>query len=211
VKYSDTNTAELREVDVVARSRKAMPQHLAPGWVELHLVIECKHTDKDKPWIMFIGDNRFTRSGQRFECLDIIGPGGLQLIEARSADDMPVISHTGEVAYSVKVTQQRDDAFVAVQQVNSAVMALKPTLDEDAWLEPTVVTLVPVVVIDSSLVECRLDPSGDVQLSQADRGLLVTKLRAEDRFHAVWIVTENGLDAFLGQARTTINNMVIDR
>lgn len=206
--YVDAKTGALREVDVIARARKSMPSYRAPGWIELRLVIECKHTDK--PWLLFIGDGRFTKSREHLDCLDIVGPNTAALVEARSADDMPVISHAGDIAYSVKVVGERDDAFAAVQQVNSAVVGVQRDLtapDQSDWLEPTLVALVPVVVIDSPLIECRLDTQNALVLNPVDKGLLVSRLRPEDRLHSVWIVTDSGLEDFAKLAQTTVDNM----
>jgi hypothetical protein len=163
---------------------------------------------------MFIGDTLFRESSEHFRCLDIIGPREAPLREARAADDMPVISHVGRVAYSVKAPGQKekDDAFAALQQVKSAVLGVirdLPAPDEGDYIEPAVIVVVPVVVIDSPLFECELGGRDEPALTPVDRGLVMTRLRSEDRLQTVWIVTANGLDDFVILARTTVANMAI--
>ena len=118
--YVDVNTDTLRETDVIAVSQRATSLNAGMAWVELRLVIECKHSDK--PWLLFAGDDRFTRSEEHFQSLDIVEYSGVKLTHARSGDEMPVISHFGDIAYRVSTTGQKDSAFPAVQQVNSAVL-----------------------------------------------------------------------------------------
>lgn len=206
--YIDLNTEVLREVDVLAYStnRTFYP---GVGWAELRLVIECKRSDK--PWLMFVGDTTFTRSEQHFESLDIIEYGSGKLTEAHSADDMPVISHVGDIAYRIGTAAQRDDAFAALQQVNSAVLGVRRDLVAPAehQSDPMVVVLVPVIVTDSPLFECRLDSNGEIAPKAVDKGLVLTRLRAEDRLQSVWIVSDKELEGFVDLARRTVDNMKV--
>jgi len=61
---------------------------------------------------MFIKSHRFVRSQPNFESLDIVEYRGGTLTEARSADDMPVISHVGDIAYRVGIAVVDGDRVV---------------------------------------------------------------------------------------------------
>jgi len=201
--YVDVNTGALREMDVLAYARKTMPEHMDRVAVELRMVIECKRSGQ--PWLLFIGDERFSRSRQHFESLDILEYHEAKLVEARSADDMPVISHVGDVAYRLSSTGQKDNAFPAVQQVNSAVLGLKRELParEDYRGEPKVVVFVPVIVTDAPLFSCRVNSDGDIVPEAVDKGLLLTRLRSGDRLQSIWVVNDKGLEDFSRLARST--------
>lgn len=208
--YIDLDTGVLREMDVLARKRQATS---ASASVELRMVIECKHSEKSKPWLLFVGDTRFYRSHEHFNSLDIIGESDLRLAEARAADDLPIISHVGNIAYRVGTAGPRDDAFSAVRQVNGAVVGIKDDLagPSDLTEDPVVVVVVPVIVTDAPLFECRLDEANEVTATPVDKGLLLARLRAEDRLHSVWIVNSSGIDAFVRLARTTVDAMWLTR
>jgi hypothetical protein len=206
--YVDVKTSELRDMDVLATHRGPTHFFPDPGWRELKLIIECKRSKT--PWVLFVGDERFSRSQPHFDSLDIIELAGAKLSDARSADDMPVISYVGNVAYRVSNAGAKDTTtFDTIRQVNSAVVGLRNDFvtPEQYDGSAAVVVLVPVVVTDAPLVECRLTATGGLDLQVAEMGLLYTRLRAEERLQSVWIVNSAALPAFAESARRSAENM----
>jgi hypothetical protein len=122
----------------------------------------------------------------------------------------PLISYYGELAYRVTNVGKKDMlTFDAIRQVNSAAMGVRHDLDPPEGEQAVVIVLVPVVVTDAELFECRLDSSAQVDLKPVDRGLLLSRLRPE-RLQSVWIVNERAVANFAAQARTTAESMRLD-
>jgi hypothetical protein len=207
--YLDVASEQLRELDVLATHTTVARRYPGTGWKELRLVIECKRSDT--PWILFIGDERFYNSGPHFASLDIIEYAGAKLAEARAANEMPVISYVGPLTYRLSNAGSKDKVtFDAVRQVESAVMGIRRDMvapEQVPEAHPEVAVLVPVIVTDAPLVECRLDTSGEIELAEVDRGLLLNRLRPEERLHSVWIVNQHAVTDFAIAARKTGENM----
>lgn len=209
--YVDAETGKLRDLDVHAwRSGHGLFDQ-GHTWKELRLVFECKRSQT--PWVLFIGDERYTHSHQHFDTLDMLNLAGGTLIEARTSEQMPIISHTRDITYRLSnaSTEKGKDQVTwdAIRQVNSATVGLLRDLvtPEEYRGRPSVVVVVPVLVTDAALIECRLNEDGTTSYTETTMGLLVTRLRPEDRLHSVWIVNQAGLPAFAKLASRTFPNM----
>jgi hypothetical protein len=207
--YIDAEEGKLRDLDVLAFRRGPGLFDQENTWKELRLVFECKRSET--PWVLFIGDEHFTRSKPHFDTLDVLSFNGGILGEARDCSDLPIISHFGDLTYRVSNAAKGKDHFTwdAIRQVNSATIGLQRDFigPEEYAGKPMVVVVVPVLVTDASLIECRLAEDGTTSYTETTMGLLVTRLRPEDRLHSVWIVNTAGLAAFAKLAFKTFPNM----
>jgi hypothetical protein len=209
--YLDPERGSQREIDVVAHAR---PWRSADRqtWLDIELCIEVKGSP-DKPWILFCGDQNglhpvasvFQR--YRSSATDSWWP---ELARDTSMQQLPLFAIEDGPGYSVvratfSGSQREDVAYAAVMGAAKASAALTTRTDVAPPLSKVSVLAIPMVFIDAPLFKCRLDETGNPQLTRVDRGTLVWRnsVGSSGGHTIVLIVSESGLDALVEDFKET--------
>jgi hypothetical protein len=194
--YIDNGT--LRETDVVAAGQR---------WgrnVALHLVIECK-SSREHPWVLFQDDEIYLHNDlDLVETFIVQESPGATISQLQGIHNAPLVYSHEPHGYQIADTSAKNrEAYTAVAQAVSGVGGLMADVPQDQN-PPLLSIFIPVVVTAAPLFSARLDASGQVELTEVTRRLLITRLRPVDQLHSAWIVTEEGLPQFVTDACTTV-------
>jgi hypothetical protein len=194
--YSDPETTEAREIDVVATAGDFK------GFLQVFIVIECK-SSKDKPWVLFSSGE--PSSGLwKFGILSELAWARIsRRISGEDSDPIPKLpwfskdrnGHGVAVAFG----SGKDPAYKAL------LSALKASIDcakhQFASGFQNLRFAFPVIVLDGSLFEARIDPAGDIGVQEIDEGFVtLSRTIAGNPSCSVHVVTRGRLDAFCTEA-----------
>lgn len=192
--YNDPNSGALREGDVLAQFPWTAMNN-TPASVEV--VVECK-SGRDHPWVAFY-DKAFPVNAELEDWVyRAHGPfvGVTQPLEkdwtGRPPFDAPrVASHL--VAAHTK--DSRNPASDAVRQVLSAAEGRWQRYIRRQNQDRRGCVILPVVVTAGRLVDCELDPDGQVRLQEVSSAV-VTGLRSGEKSARVFVVSESAVPEF---------------
>jgi len=220
--YLDADGETLRELDVVSQAWCRHNGSDDRPWVQVAFVVECKASRKH-PWVAFLGDERFRRDESVLETMRVEVVGGpvdaygdriepLDISRLRGLHNANLLHWTGPIAYAVTEAGGADDggsqAYKAVRQVTAGVDGLGRDLVEST--ERAVLRIsIPIVVTSAPLVTCRLGERGEEVVEEAEKVLLVARLRPAAELSSVWVVQEGYLDRLAEDARSTIDRLFI--
>ncbi|GAA0637526.1 hypothetical protein GCM10009547_47390 [Sporichthya brevicatena] len=220
--YVEHDGKTLREIDVVAQgSGRNSPSPHKP-WLYFAFVIECK-AGRDKPWVAFLGDDRFARDEDVFDSIpheflsdtnEYGDPNNaFASSDLRGLHATKLLYSIEPYAYSIAVPGGQNDgakaaAYNAVRQVSAGVDGLARDFAA-AVTRPQLRIFVPIVVTAAPLFTCRLDGRGELQLARADRVLLVARLRPAAELTSVWIVQDKSLGDLVADARQTVEKLYV--
>lgn len=192
--YVDAETRELRETDVLASLAFSLASSVL---LLVHVVVECKHVQREKPWVGLSASNQNVEDFQVFPRL--ASTGGLLLLNLIESKDgvraLPLFQMPKTVAYGLveafsksreswgsqkgagKRTQSRKDkpdpAYSAIRQVLSSARSRTSWFSKDLAGDLTIVEIVlPLVVIDGPLFEAELSENGQLDIHPRDSLLL---------------------------------------
>jgi hypothetical protein len=198
--YSDPDTAQSRETDVVATQSEVR------GLAAVHFVIECKAPSK--PWVLFTSKhttenyNRlfafgFTSRDARHPLSQALKP--LRDGDTRGLKELPWFWDENPVGYSIiqGLEGNHDAPYAATLSVVKAALNCFVASPEHNS-PPRYIVAFPIVVTSSPLFECFLRADGETELREIDRGFLFFQQRIGSTPHAkIAIVTEKGLGAHI--------------
>ncbi len=208
VHYSDVESGESREIDIIATLGGPADK------AAVHFTFECKASKS--PWVLFTSDDRVTHIywtraygvWSRAAWAAFVDQAGGSVPEsAQEAEQLagaagPYVSWTGPNGYALaQACQGNSDAPYAA--VLSALKAARSCLNAAPHVAevPGLTVAHPVVVIQGPLVECKLDSSGEVVVETIKRGCLYFQQRIADIMpQYVSIITFDGLDEFIAEA-----------
>jgi hypothetical protein len=181
--YQDPETDKWREIDITAQ------MHSHPGaediFVQVGFCIECKSSPA-KPWILFpvpgapvLFVPALYALGSELSQTLLYSTMGGELLR----DSLEVFRETGmfqssSTSYGLTqaFTSGADLAYQAAMGAAKACMARFAQIEKvnksPSIRFPLTTMMFPALVIDSRLFESRLDPSGQVALTEVDHGLL---------------------------------------
>ena len=194
--YSDPETIEAREIDVVATKGDFK------GFLEIFIVIECK-SSKDKPWVLFSSGE--TSSGLwKFGILSELAWAKItRRISGEEADPITKLPwfHKDRNGHGMAVAfgKGKDPAYKAL------LSALKASIDcakhQSPWGFQNLRFAFPVIVLEGNLFEARLGSDGDVVVQEIDEGFVtLSRTIAGYPSCSVHVVTRGRLDAFCTEA-----------
>jgi len=177
--YTDPDTAQSREIDIVAT------QSEVHGFAAVHFVIECKAPGK--PWVLFTSRhttenyNRlfafgFTSRDARHPLSQALMPVGDG--DTRRLKELPWFWDENPVGYSlVQGFEGNHDAPYA-----ATLSAVKATLhcfaaSPEHNSPPRFMVTFPIVVTSAPLFECFLQEDGEMALREIERGFLFFQQR----------------------------------
>jgi hypothetical protein len=196
--YTDPDTAQSREMDIVAT------QSEVHGFAAVHFVIECKAPNK--PWVLFTSKhtmenyNRllafgFTSRDARHPLSNALTP--LSEGDTRAVKELPWYWDENPVGYSlIQGFEGNEDAPYAatLSAVKAALHCFVTSPEHNS--PPRFMVAFPIVVTSSPLFECFLRDDGEMELREIDRGFLFFQQRIGSTPHVqIAIVTEKGLGA----------------
>jgi hypothetical protein len=179
--FEDSETGKWRETDVVAY------EQYKNGDLQFNfaLIAECKG-EKEEPWVLFSNKDQYPESlsisrratsneGRKvLRALtqnQAVKTSPLFAVPERSGYNLIVKSKTQ--GGNGKERTNKDVAYNALDSVLKATMGLVGRLEKMAL---TVIPFVwPVIVINSPLFEAYLDDSGELQVNEINKGLLIWK------------------------------------
>ncbi|NEW53909.1 hypothetical protein GV792_28195 [Nocardia cyriacigeorgica] len=176
--YVDLETGQQRETDVMVR----LNQGSGKSGLGVVLVIECKSA-RDKPWVLFTGDPNRQTSSSLFTSLQFTTPTEAISRMRRGLkpeDAVPLLSGYEPFGHSLVRAHENgreDVAFGAMMSAAKAAAGICRELDAFGMDEASVV--IPVVLIDSPLVQCTLDDDGEPEISQINCGTVRWRYQVE--------------------------------
>jgi hypothetical protein len=209
--YADPDTAQSREIDIVATRSEVH------GFAAVHFVIECKAPGK--PWVLFTSKhttenyNRLFAFG--FTSRDARDPLSQALMpvgdgDTRGLKELPWFWDENPIGYSlVQGFEGNHDAPYA-----ATLSAVKATLhcfavSPEHNSPPRFMVAFQIVVTSAPLFECFLQEGGEMELREIDRGFLFFQQRIGSTPHVkIAIVTEKGLAAHIEEC-TRASNMLM--
>ncbi|MFI6998194.1 hypothetical protein [Nocardia sp. NPDC050175] len=168
--YVDVETGQQRETDVLVRAHRDGEDSRG---VSVALTIECKSA-RDKPWILFTGEtNRQSTRAIRRSLRFVAPDSALHLLSEGldPEDDVPLLDGYEPFGYALVRAHgggNEDVAFGAMMSAVKAAAGARREIESFGFVFPTVV--LPIVLIDAPLLQCRLDEDGEPQLSMIERG-----------------------------------------
>ena len=203
--YSDPETGEAREIDVLA----VMAGQNSDMEIRLVCLVECKVPDK--PWVIF-SSSRDKGDGQS----DYVGYVGSDLglnnlkhLYWQKYFPLPLaLAFRDRLGYGItqafRNSQQKvDPAYTAVMQASKAAIARAALVDSlvqtDPTPDPIVEVVIPVVVVDTKLFEYYLEADGSKLLRTFHWGALSfgNPIAGRSESTLVQIVTKEGLPDFV--------------
>jgi hypothetical protein len=201
--YSDPNTSDRREIDVLVTQQGEIDGRL----IRIVFPIECKRS-VDKPWVIFT-DPATSFAGSRRVSQQGANGHGERLLDAFAEDRMLAGAGLFEIrstpGYSITTAlvdgkEGKDRAYHAISSVSSATKALIELLNR----APLAAIFFPVVVLDGRLFDCHLDHAGNVEVVEASSAVLLWRnpiVRAPTT--AIWMVTLKDLERLTSSAEDT--------
>ena len=204
--FEDPEEGKLREIDLTAARLEVEDGFMA----SVVFAVECK-SSPDKPWVLLSSADRERPSLlQSFQGSALVSQSVTRdygHVMYRSDPSIPVIHPGPRYGYGVTqaFTSGVDVPYKAVRSaVKSAVARVHETGESDEYT-----FVVPVVVFEGRLFECRLDKEGRTLVDEIESGTLWwrSSVAGFDR-PKVRIVTETALPAFIEQASAFARNLI---
>lgn len=205
---SQTEVDTTNEDEVPADAVTVPPQFV---FFDLFVVVECKSGPKSqKPWVVFTSTRNRLPSLTRFQRL---GTDGGKAIMDRLAKDpeiarLELFKMTDAVGYSMSVMKpekagapdknEHDQAFAALSSLAAAARGRVSPIGVPALFTMCRIVL-PILVVDTPIVECWLDDDGGLQLQERDRMTLVWRNPiGEDPHTIIEILHERVVPKYVG-------------
>jgi hypothetical protein len=217
--FSDPETGESRELDIVAYRQKEIENVL----FRFSLLIECKHST-DKPWLLFTSDKRRLADRARVAQRAANSLGRNFLPKAsRNADiqRLPLFLIPERPAYGVTqaFTTGKDVCYSAVTSVSKAALATVAELDERKESEKKEFRILrrssnicsvvfPIVVVEGKLFEVFLDDDSNVVVDDIDNSTLLWRNPLVGMPHTIVnIVSSSSFEQFSHDALASIDGI----
>lgn len=211
--FEDLETGKLRELDILADLWVAAPAG-NPGAAAIQLAIECK-ASTGKPWVLFSSERQRATAAFLYNrpCVDSFSTDAIhkalhEKIEFPKLLSPERLSHGIVKCHSDNKTGDPTSPYSAIQGAIAGAAAVGRSNAELALSGgsslPHAMLVVPVVVVDTSLYEYRLDARGEEQLASISHAALSVATRSSYGQSAVWIVTLEGLPSFLQEVTPAI-------
>jgi hypothetical protein len=202
--YSDGETGKLREIDLIALT----PDHV--GVTRITFAIECKSSKK--PWILFSSGE--TLGMDVFSSYSLMNEKARDVFAGIGWDYSPEML-VGQPAAFEKfrwLKKSPNTAFSfrqAFSDTDSSYTALVSTIKAASHLLASGQTsrfphfrfVFPMIVVDSPLLLCKLEATGEPELTQVDSGeILFTNPNKIEDVTCIRITTVDALPSFLTEA-----------
>jgi hypothetical protein len=167
--YDDPLTSKVREIDLMGYL-----DYRKPVKFSVHLVIECKHS-RGKPWVLFCTKQMMLSPIGYVLSLPSTEEAKHRisfLATSKEVQGMPLFQAPELIGFNfVRAhTDNQDAAFHAVRGVTTAAVSVAKKISEYGHA----VLYVPIVVIDSPLMQCYLPEKSDaVSLEEIKSGSLI--------------------------------------
>ena len=218
--YTDFETEKPREIDITAQYHSDIYD---PVLLQVSFHIECKSSTK-KPWILFMSDTSGIEEAgfafEKFVCTSIYRTFLTTMLTSKYQKSFytrfnkaPLLVPQN-MGYGITqaFTNGQDIPFSAVMgAVKSAVSRIKhfDSFSVIAEKKFQCAAAFPVVVLDGTLLESRMDEHGKIQLTEIGSGILYWKF--PNPLHSspfVFVVTKNSLPDFAKKANATAKNIM---
>jgi hypothetical protein len=197
--YLDPESNESREIDVIVRCGDILSHF------DVYFIIECK--SNSKPWILFTSENTLAGYNRYFAYCLYSEFARNQFINKtmynrQLGEMLPWFDKKGRNAYAVTqaFTTSVDNTYKAAMSSLKAAIALKIS-EEKKW-QKHLTFIFPVIVIDGSLFESYLNPSGELVVDAVEKGFLHFPLEINGLIGTnIYVVTLGGLPHFINEAK----------
>ena len=160
--HLDPEENKSREIDVIAED----PDWL--GVVDIYFVLECKSSDK--PWVIFVAEDTLDNYN-RGRCFSVTSDAAQNEIFPNWRDGgkfKELIDKPSKCGYGFQQAfgGQNDKAYSAAISVIKACEGL--TSDRKPPSLKRLAFAFPVIVVDSPIFECTLNPGGELELKEVE-------------------------------------------
>lgn len=201
--YVDPETGKGREIDVVVTD---------PDWigaVEIGFVLECKSSNR--PWVVLRSDDAFANY-HRFWAFAPMTKSAQQAL-VKKAPEMPsmkYIERPSEGGYGLRqALDGADQAYAAAIGVVKACTHLVKEREERDY-KPAAIYF-PVIVVDTPIFECTLQPDGNLALVEAEHSEFLFTAHIPERVGCwVRIIGKRDLPRYAGWAREMATTLRAD-
>ncbi|CAN7453000.1 hypothetical protein LJR099_003042 [Variovorax paradoxus] len=193
--YVDPETPKTREIDVLA---------VDPDWkgiINVEFILECKSSVH--PWIVLCSENALANFN-RITAFSISSEAG-SLAIARNLGELRsrisiVRSDDSGYGFRQALGDRSDVAYAATMNVLKACLARKRLSEAQPYM--TLSFYVPVIVVDSPLFECRLEPTGELALKEVQRSEFLFRTHMPDPIGCcIRVVTKKELSSWAAEAK----------
>ncbi len=197
--YSDPESNEIREIDIIGNSTEIMDVF------DIYFVIECKSASK--PWILLTSENTFVNYNTYLAyCLYS------EFGRTRFIDKTMLIRNLGEAltwfakkgrngyAITEAFTSNVDNTYKAAMGVLKASVALKALADQRERKPLTFIF--PAIILYGCLFESYLDAAGKLVVDEIEKGFLhFPRKISEVKGTTICVFTLNYLPQFIVEAK----------
>lgn len=195
--YIDHETGKAREIDVLARDPDVL------GIIDISFVLECK-TSK-KPWVLLCSGDTLSGYNRLFAFAPMSSECRRSFAERLPdlVDVVPWLKKESFAGFSFRQAHSEpagDPAYGAAMAVASAVTEV--VRDSRGEYRPPFRIAFPVIVVDAPLLECSLDESGSIRVTEISEGeFLFTGALSTDFGSCIRVVAAERIAAFASEAK----------
>ena len=199
--YSDPNTKNQREIDVVAYIDYRIKHKI----IRVQFMIECK-LSRNKPWLMFCSSETRLATPARVAqrtASPMISRALSELAHLKEIQDLALFQITEPPAYGATqaFTTGSDVVYAALTAVGSAVTS--EAKEESQHVHSI---LFPVVVIEGKLFSCVLNEDASIATTECSRGTLLWRNPIAGKPHTiVSILSDACLQDFANESAKSIH------
>lgn len=219
--YTDFETGKPREIDVTAQYFTEAFSSL-PVLLQVSFHIECK-SSPDKPWILFASDTSKDEIGLGYErfissniyqtfLTGMLSQSNRHLFYPKLEKFVSIIPQNVGYGITQAFTNGQDITFQALTSaLKSAVSRIELFNASSKITEKKYQCAIafPVVVVDGTLLEGKIDKNGKIQLAEIDSGMLHWKFPNPTRSSPlVSIITKSSLENYAKNASSAAKNLI---
>lgn len=199
--YTDVETGESREIDVLASLQEQVDELL----LRITVVGECK-SSKEKPWVLFSSRDCTISSPARVaqRAASSLGRRVLhQLAQEKEIQALPIFMVPEVPAYSLTqaFTSGHDVCYAAATAVADAAVAIATAASErnsGIRRTKTVEIIFPAIITDARLFSASIEADDSVTISEIESGVLLWRNPLVGVPHTIiHVISLNALDDFV--------------
>lgn len=178
--YIDPQSEKGREIDVLASDPDLI------GFVDLSVVVECKSSTK--PWVVLTSNDAMA-GYNRLRTVAVMSERTSAALSRGKTDDLHVAQYLqpeGKCGYGLRqaFAKDVDPGYGAAMNVVSACKGVISVIPAADW--PTLAASIPIVVVDSPLFECQLQPDGGLDLARLNPASFFFRLMSPRKLYVLF-------------------------
>lgn len=199
--YIDPESEKSREIDVIAAD---------PDWagaINIEYVVECKSSTN--PWVVMCSKTAL-RLYNRVSSFAVTTESGMVAIAQRlnKLNSWPAFAREDDTGYGFRqaLSDRADVGFGAAMNVLKACVAMRRESEEKEY--KPLAFYIPVIVVDTPLFECRLEPDGKLALKQVARSEFLFRAHfPKTTGCCIRVVTKGDLPTWSAEAKAVADTL----